>query len=138
LCITMSIEKPVVFFDITIGGSPKGRIEIELRPDVVPKTAENFRCLCTGEKGMGRSGKVLHFKGSGFHRVIPGFMCQGGDFTRSNGTGGESIYGEKFPDENFTLKHSGAGCLSMANSGVNTNGKKHSFVEVICIFFSRA
>lgn len=72
----MSSENPVVFFDITIGGSPKGRIEMELRADVVPKTAENFRCLCTGEKGMGRSGKMLHFKGSSFHRVIPGFMCQ--------------------------------------------------------------
>ena len=72
----MSTENPVVFFDITIGGSPKGRIEMELRADVVPKTAENFRCLCTGEKGLGRSGKLLHFKGSSFHRVIPGFMCQ--------------------------------------------------------------
>ena len=73
-------ENPVVFFDITIGGSPKGRIEMRLHADVVPKTAENFRCLCTGEKGMGKSGKALHFKGSSFHRVIPGFMCQGGDF----------------------------------------------------------
>ncbi|KAL3928066.1 MAG: hypothetical protein SGBAC_012806 [Bacillariaceae sp.] len=125
----MSAENPVVFFDITIGGSLKGRIEMELRADVVPKTAENFRCLCTGEKGIGRSGKLLHFKGSAFHRVIPGFMCQGGDFTREfsffgefqtiqgNGTGGESIYGEKFADENFKLKHVGSGILSMANSG---------------------
>ena len=92
----MATEHPVVFFDVTIGGSPKGRIEMELRADVVPKTAENFRCLCTGEKGVGRSGKLLHFKGSSCHRVIPGFMAQGGDFTRHNGTGGESIYGEKF------------------------------------------
>lgn len=119
-------ENPVVFFDITIGGSPKGRIEMELRADVVPKTAENFRCLCTGEKGQGRSGKTLHFKGSSFHRVIPGFMCQGGDFTRHNGTGGESIYGEKFADENFELKHTGPGILSMANSGPNTNGSQVS------------
>ena len=85
-------ENPVVFFDISIGGSSKGRIEMELRADVVPRTAENFRCLCTGEKGIGRSGKILHFKGSSFHRVIPGFMCQGGDFTKHNGRGGESIY----------------------------------------------
>lgn len=98
----MATENPVVFFDITIGGSLKGRIEMELRADVVPKTAENFRCLCTGEKGVGRSGKLLHFKGSSFHRVIPGFMCQGGDFTRGNGTGGESIYGSKFEDENVS------------------------------------
>jgi len=120
----MGTENPVVFFDITIGGSPKGRIEIELRADVVPKTSENFRCLCTGEKGNGRSGKLLHFKDTSFHRVIPGFMCQGGDFTRNNGTGGESIYGEKFADENFELKHSSSGTLSMANSGPGTNGSQ--------------
>ncbi|KAL9187289.1 hypothetical protein ACHAXT_001392 [Thalassiosira profunda] len=103
----MAAENPVVFFDVAIGGSSKGRIEMELRADVVPKTAENFRCLCTGERGVGRSGKVMHFKGSAFHRVIPRFMCQGGDFTKGNGRGGESIYGEKFADENFKLKHSG-------------------------------
>merc|ERR1712028_184403 len=122
-----NMANPKVFFDMTIGGSPAGRIEMTLRADVVPKTAENFRALCTGEKGTGGSGKPLHFKGSAFHRVIPGFMCQGGDFTRGNGTGGESIYGAKFADESFAGKagkHTGGGCLSMANAGPNTNGSQ--------------
>lgn len=101
----LSTHTQVVFFDVSANGAPLGRIEMTLRADVVPKTAENFRALCTGEKGTGGSGKPLHFKGSTFHRVIPGFMCQGGDFTNGNGTGGESIYGHKFPDENFVLKH---------------------------------
>ncbi|NMF83155.1 peptidylprolyl isomerase [Nodosilinea sp. P-1105] len=121
---------PQVFFDITIGGAPAGRIVMELRADVATKTAENFRALCTGEKGTGTSGKPLHFKGSSFHRIIPEFMCQGGDFTRGNGTGGESIYGAKFADENFTLKHTEPGLLSMANAGPNTNGSQFFLTTV--------
>jgi len=118
------MANPRVFFDISIGGVPSGKIQFELFKDVTPKTAENFRALCTGEKGAGKMGKPMHFKNSIFHRVIPGFMLQGGDFTKGNGTGGESIYGVKFRDENFTLKHDRPGLLSMANAGPHTNGSQ--------------
>ncbi|KHJ83216.1 peptidyl-prolyl cis-trans isomerase, cyclophilin-type [Oesophagostomum dentatum] len=113
-----------VFLDVKIGENPAGKITIELFNDVVPKTAENFRALCTGEKGVGKSGKPLHYKGCTFHRIIPEFMIQGGDFTLGDGRGGESIYGHKFQDENFKMKHNGVGVVSMANAGPDTNGSQ--------------
>ena len=120
-----------VFFDVTVGGSPIGRIEIDLMANT-PITSENFRALCTGERGVGKSGKPLHFKGCVFHRIIPGFMAQGGDFTVGNGTGGESIYGSKFADENFINKHTTKGVLSMANAGPGTNGSQFFLCFVPC------
>ena len=127
-----SSSKQPVFFDISIGGRPPQRVEFELYDDVTPKCAANFRALCTGEKGVSPlSNKPLHYKGSYFHRVIPQFMLQGGDFTRGNGMGGESIYGEKFADENFRIKHDQPGLLSMANAGPNTNGSQFFITTVV-------
>ena len=120
-----SPSNPRVFFDIEIAGRPQGKIIFELYKNVVPRTAENFRQLCTGEAGRSKfHQKPLHFKNSIAHRIIRGFMMQGGDFTAMNGTGGESIYGNKFADENFKVKHTVKGLLSMANSGKNTNGSQ--------------
>lgn len=131
-----SKKNPRVFFDIEIDDKKMGRIQMELFKTITPKTAENFRALCTGEKGTGKSGKPLHFKGCNFHRIIPGFMAQGGDFTNGNGTGGESIYGGKFEDEwygnELYVTHNTPGMLSMANSGKNTNGSQFFITTARC------
>ncbi|KAH0785168.1 peptidylprolyl isomerase [Histomonas meleagridis] len=126
------IIRPKTFFDIKIDDKDIGRIVFELFADWVPKTTENFRAICTGEKGEGKSKKPLHYKGSKFHRIIPQFMIQGGDFTRGNGTGGESIYGERFEDENFEIPHQIPGLVSMANAGPNTNGSQFFITTVPC------
>lgn len=123
---TSKMVKPRVFFDIVAGSDSMGRIVMELENEICPKTAENFRSLCAGDK------PGLSYKNSSFHRIIPQFMCQGGDFTNHNGTGGKSIYGEKFADENFTLKHTEPFLLSMANAGKNTNGSQFFITTAKC------
>jgi peptidyl-prolyl isomerase G (cyclophilin G) len=121
----MGVKRPRCFFDVTISGQRVGRIVIELFSDVTPKTCENFRCLCTGEKGIGKTtGKPLHYVGTNFHRVVKDFMVQCGDFLDGNGKGGESIFGGQFEDDNFDLKHDRPFLLSMANKGPNTNGSQ--------------
>ncbi|XP_006456434.1 hypothetical protein AGABI2DRAFT_154026 [Agaricus bisporus var. bisporus H97] len=126
-----SSNRPVVFMDIQIGETPAGRMKFELFSDVVPKTAENFRQLCTGEYRV--NSRPQGYKNATFHSV-QGFMCQGGDFLKGDGTGSFSIYGEKFPDENFTDKHVGPGLLSMANSGPDTNGCQFFVTTAKCDF----
>ncbi|KAG2056088.1 hypothetical protein BDR06DRAFT_1043124 [Suillus hirtellus] len=126
-----STTRPIVFMDINIGETPAGRIKMELFSDVVPKTAENFRQLCTGE--CRRDARPQGYKNATFHSV-PNFMCQGGDFLNGDGTGSFSIYGKNFPDENFQEKHTGPGLLSMANSGPNTNGCQFFITTAKCDF----
>ncbi|CAM9333092.1 unnamed protein product [Ectocarpus fasciculatus] len=121
----MAAATPDVYFKITIGGRDAGTLVFRLFYETTPRTAQNFKALCTGECGIGKTtGKPLHYRGIPFHRIIKGFMCQGGDFSNKNGTGGESIFGGKFRDENFTKRHTKAGLLSMANAGPNTQGSQ--------------
>ncbi|KAL7278277.1 hypothetical protein ACG7TL_008253 [Trametes sanguinea] len=127
-----STTRPIVFMDINIGETPAGRLKMELFSDIVPKTAENFRQLCTGEFRV--NSRPQGYKGAIFHRVVPNFMVQGGDFIKGDGTGSFSIYGDKFPDENFKEKHTGPGLLSMANSGPNTNGCQFFITTAKCDF----
>uniref|UniRef100_A0A7C9E1Y9 Peptidyl-prolyl cis-trans isomerase n=2 Tax=Opuntia streptacantha TaxID=393608 RepID=A0A7C9E1Y9_OPUST len=119
-----------VFLDVDMDGQRLGRIVIGLFGKVVPKTVENFKALCTGEKGKGTSGKPLHYKNTPFHRIIPGFMIQGGDIVHGDGKGGESVYGGAFPDENFKIKHSRSGVVAMVNSGPDSNGSQFFITTV--------
>jgi len=125
-------KRPRVWFEISIDGTFEGRINISLYNDITPITAENFRCLCTGEKGVGQSGKNLHYKGNYIHKAITEFVLQGGDITTQDGKGGESIYGPRFKDENFKIKHDKAGLLSMANRGPNTNSSQFFITLTDC------
>ena len=124
------MQRSRVFFELMIGTN-KRRIDFELYDDVVPQTAENFKALCIGDR-TSTQGVKLAYKDSPFHRIITDFMAQGGDFTNRNGTGGISIYGSKFKDENFTVKHTKKGQLSMANAGPNTNGSQFFITFAPC------
>ncbi|XP_002128619.2 uncharacterized protein LOC100182981 [Ciona intestinalis] len=128
-------KNPIVFLEVSVGGQPIGQIKIELFADIVPRTAENFRQFCTGE--FRRDGIPLGYKGCSFHRVIKDFMVQGGDFVQNNGTGLMSIYGGKFEDENFKMRHTGPGLLSMANSGSHTNGCQFFITCAKCDFLDK-
>ncbi|EFA75994.1 tetratricopeptide-like helical domain-containing protein [Heterostelium album PN500] len=132
----MAGKRSKVFFDMIQGDKSLGRIVFELFNDITPKTSENFRALTTGEKGIGKMGKQLHYKGSRIHRVCKSFVIQGGDFTHGIGVGGESIYGTKFDDENFNVKHD-VGVLSMANAGKNTNGSQFFITTVNTPFLDK-
>ena len=129
-----TVATSTVFFDIAIGDESAGRLTMDLYGTVAPKTADNFRALCTGEKGVGALGKPLHFEGCSFHRIIPGFMCQGGDFTSGDGQGGESIYGGDFADEPFVFNHFEPGLLSMANAGPDSNGSQFFMTTAVTDF----
>ena len=130
----LDMSNPVVFFDISIAGQMVGRLKLELFADICPKTTENFRQFCTGEFKV--NGQPTGFKGCSFHRIIKDFMVQGGDFIKGDGSGCVSIYGDKFPDENFQLKHSSAGLLCMANNGPNSNGCQFFITCAACDFLN--
>jgi len=122
--LLLRLVRPRCYFDITVDAEPMPRLVLELAYDVAPKTCSNFRALCMGERGVGQEGRPLHYKGTSIFRIVPGFVCQGGDFVSDDGLGSDSIFGGDFDDENFELKHHSAGIVSMANDGPGTNGSQ--------------